>query len=79
MVAWMAIFLAETKDRTLEELDELFENNLPARMFKGYVCVTTLSAMEHGAAEQIVGMEKENDIQVEDVVVNSKGVHAMIR
>lgn len=79
MVAWMAIFLPETKDRTLEELDEMFENHVPARKFKGYVCVRTLTAMEHGAAEQIVGMEKERDIQVEDIVVNPDGADTIIR
>ena len=68
MVAFFVIFLPETKDRTLEELDEMFEAHLPARKFKGYVCVKTLAIMEHGAAEQVVGFEKEKAIQVEDVV-----------
>jgi len=68
MVAWMWFFLPETKDRTLEELDEMFEAHVPARKFKGYVCVKTLAVMEHGAAEQIVGFDKEKtSLQVEDV------------
>ena len=67
MVAWMFFFLPETKDRTLEELDELFEAKVPARKFKSYQCVKTRAVMEHGAAEEIVGMEKEKAIQVEDV------------
>ena len=69
MVAFFAIFLPETKDRTLEELDEMFEAHLPARKFKGYVCVKTLAAMDHGAAEQVAGFDKEKvSIQEEDVV-----------
>jgi len=31
----------ETKDRTLEEIDEMFEQKLPALKFKGYKCVQT--------------------------------------
>jgi len=67
MFIWMFFFLPETKDRTLEELDELFEAKIPARKFKSYVCVKTRAIMEHGAAEEIVGQEKEKTIQVEDV------------
>jgi len=67
MVAWMFFFLPETKDRTLEELDELFEAHVPARKFRSYECVKTRNAMDHGIAEEIVGYEKEHNIMVEDV------------
>lgn len=67
MVAWMFFFLPETKDRTLEELDEIFEARVPARKFQGYHCVKTRNAMDHGAAEEIVGAEKEKAIEVEDI------------
>ncbi|KIW19031.1 hypothetical protein PV08_03321 [Exophiala spinifera] len=40
-------FLPETKDRTLEEIHEMFEARLPARKFKGYVC----TGVESYAAE----------------------------
>ncbi|KAI0200740.1 MFS transporter [Astrocystis sublimbata] len=33
------LFLPETRDRTLEEIHEMFEKNVPARKFKTYVCV----------------------------------------
>lgn len=36
---WVFFFLPETKGRTLEEIDEMFEARLPARKFRGYVCV----------------------------------------
>jgi len=36
---WVFLFLPETKGRTLEEIDEMFEARLPARKFRGYVCV----------------------------------------
>ena len=32
-------FLPETRDRTLEEIHEMFEARLPARKFKHYVCI----------------------------------------
>jgi len=34
-------FIPETRDRTLEEIHEMFEAKLPARKFKGYVCTGT--------------------------------------
>ncbi|KAF2015252.1 MFS transporter [Aaosphaeria arxii CBS 175.79] len=39
MVVFTFFFLPETRDRTLEEIHEMFEAKLPARKFKGYVCV----------------------------------------
>jgi MFS transporter, SP family, sugar:H+ symporter len=72
MVAWFYLFLPETKDRTLEELDELFEARLPARKFRGYVCVKTRTAMDHGAAQEVADMNKEKVmvLDVEDVGTN---------
>jgi SP family sugar:H+ symporter-like MFS transporter len=32
-------YLPEIKNRTLEEIDEMFEARLPARKFRKYVCV----------------------------------------
>ncbi|KAI1103859.1 general substrate transporter [Jackrogersella minutella] len=34
-------FIPETRDRTLEEINEIFEAKVPARKFKGYRCVGT--------------------------------------
>ncbi|KXX82708.1 Hexose transporter 2 [Madurella mycetomatis] len=36
---WIYFFLPEVKGRTLEEIDEMFEARLPARMFRTYICV----------------------------------------
>ncbi|KAL7904468.1 general substrate transporter [Trichoderma velutinum] len=38
-------FMPETKDRTLEEIDEMFMNNIPAREFKDYVCTGTVQGI----------------------------------
>jgi len=37
-VIWFYLFLPETKARSLEELDEIFEACVPARKFKQYTC-----------------------------------------
>ncbi|KAF2469974.1 MFS monosaccharide transporter-like protein [Lindgomyces ingoldianus] len=37
-VAWIYFFLPEIKNRTLEEIDEMFEAKLAARKFRKYVC-----------------------------------------
>jgi hypothetical protein len=53
-------YVPETRDRTLEEIHEMFENRVPARKFKSYVCTST-QAMHH-----VTG--KGGDIQeLEDV------------
>ncbi|KAF2202429.1 MFS monosaccharide transporter-like protein [Delitschia confertaspora ATCC 74209] len=41
-VAWVYFFLPEIKNRTLEEIDEMFATKLPARKFRKYVCTGRL-------------------------------------
>jgi MFS transporter, SP family, sugar:H+ symporter len=41
-------FIPETKDRTLEEIDEMFHARVGARKFKAYQCVVSEQAREHG-------------------------------
>lgn len=38
--------LPEMKDRSLEELDELFQNRVPVRQFAKYQCVSSERAKE---------------------------------
>jgi MFS transporter, SP family, sugar:H+ symporter len=45
---FVLIFLPETKDRTLEEIDEMFYNKLPARKFRTYECVGVEQARGRG-------------------------------
>ncbi|KAF2094095.1 MFS transporter [Rhizodiscina lignyota] len=40
------ILLPETKGRTLEEIDEMFEHKVPVRDFKNYHCMTSETARE---------------------------------
>ncbi|KAF3387206.1 High-affinity glucose transporter [Penicillium rolfsii] len=55
-MVFVYFFLPETKDRSLEELDEMFQERVPTRKFKSYVC-TGLGAQirqlenKDGAAE----------------------------
>jgi hypothetical protein len=37
-VVWFYFFIPETKSRSLEELDEIFEAGISARKFKGDEC-----------------------------------------
>ncbi|KAI1828344.1 MFS transporter [Xylaria intraflava] len=65
-------FLPETRDRTLEELHEMFENKVPARKFKTYVCV----GVEGYAAE----VRKETGQQEEKVILEraeSSGMNSL--
>jgi hypothetical protein len=41
-------FVPETKDRTLEEIDEMFEARVSARNFKGYQCIISKNARQTG-------------------------------
>ncbi|KAF2818647.1 MFS monosaccharide transporter-like protein [Ophiobolus disseminans] len=50
-VVWVYFFLPEIKNRTLEEIDEMFEAKLPARQFRKYVCMGRQAA---GADEKVV-------------------------
>ncbi|KAK3331384.1 general substrate transporter [Apodospora peruviana] len=49
---WVFFFLPETKGRTLEEIDEMFEARIPARKFKNYVCVGHV-VPAHKSAEEL--------------------------
>ena len=45
---WVFLFLPETKGRTLEEIDEMFEAGVPARKFRKHVCVGHIAAENKG-------------------------------
>ncbi|XXG95174.1 hypothetical protein Hte_001434 [Hypoxylon texense] len=53
---WIFFFLPEVKDRTLEEIDEMFEARVPARKFRGYHCTGT----------HVVLAEKATTVHVEE-------------
>jgi MFS transporter, SP family, sugar:H+ symporter len=46
MGIFIFFFIPETKDRTLEEIDEMFEMRVPARKFSSYQCVGLQRAVE---------------------------------
>ncbi|KAJ9613280.1 hypothetical protein H2200_003222 [Cladophialophora chaetospira] len=57
--------LPEMKDRTLEELDELFQNKVSVRNFKKYQCVSSERARE--VAMKDAGLETKGNVVVETV------------
>ncbi|GAA5978614.1 hypothetical protein JCM11641_002789 [Rhodosporidiobolus odoratus] len=56
---WIIFFLPETEGRTLEELDELFANRVPAWKFKSYVCT---GALGNGPSHRITKNEDEKEL-----------------
>lgn len=62
---WIYVYLPETKDRTLEELDEMFAARLPAHKFAGYVC-TTVRSGENGLDEKN-GLEEKGAVEFVEV------------
>ncbi len=55
-------FIPETRDRTLEEIHEMFEANVPARKFKGYVCTSTRAMAEAAIKESEVNAAHMEDV-----------------
>ncbi|OQU95620.1 hypothetical protein CLAIMM_01802 [Cladophialophora immunda] len=52
-------FLPETKDRTLEEIDEMFMNKVPAWEFKNYVTTKTVRGISVGSEMvNVIGQDK---------------------
>jgi hypothetical protein len=51
MGIFVFFFIPETKDRTIEEIDEMFEMNVPARKLSSYVCVGIQQAVKDGATK----------------------------
>jgi hypothetical protein len=43
-VVWFYFFIPETKARSLEELDEIFEAGISARKFRGFECRIVVEA-----------------------------------
>ncbi|KAJ5058521.1 general substrate transporter [Bipolaris maydis] len=66
-VLWIYFYLPEIKDRTLEEVDEMFEARLPARKFRKYVCV---GHYVQGRDEKIGRSDSEKNEAVHQEVVS---------
>lgn len=63
-VLWIFFFLPETKDRTLEELDEMFAARVPARKFVSYKCANL--RISEGEDEKVVSEQVDIDQKVKE-------------
>jgi hypothetical protein len=63
-------FIPETRDRTLEEIHEMFEANVPARKFKTYLCSSTRAMAEATAKEKRI-----EATHVEELPVDQRSNH----
>ncbi|PMD43554.1 general substrate transporter [Hyaloscypha variabilis F] len=58
LVLFTIFFLPETRDRTLEEMHEMFENKVPTHKFKSYVCTGVEGYAAQGVAKADVLTER---------------------
>jgi hypothetical protein len=57
---WFYFFLPETKARSLEELDEIFQAGVGARKFKQYECRIVEEAKQDVVRREEVQVAKQN-------------------
>jgi len=76
LVIFTIIFLPETRDRTLEEIDEMFEARLPPRAFKSYVCTGIEQYAAQGVAKgDLILAQAAKEGHVEAAHVEEAEVH----
>lgn len=61
LVLFVVFCLPETKDRTLEEIHEMFEKEVPVREFKTYVCTGVEAYRVQGAERAGIVMKEEKE------------------
>ena len=72
LAAFVWSFLPETRDRTLEEIHEMFEAKVPARKFKTYVCVGVEGYAAEAAGKDVLHRdEKTGAVRIETETVDS--------
>ena len=73
LAVFVWFFLPETRDRTLEEIHEMFEARVPARQFKNYVCVGVEGfAAEAVGKDAITRDEKSGAVRIETSGLDSR-------
>lgn len=63
LFAFTFFCIPETRDRTLEEIHEMFQAKLPARKFKGHVCVSTQAMGEGVVGKTVDEVEDTADVK----------------
>jgi hypothetical protein len=70
LAIFTVFFLPETRDRTLEEIHEMFEAKLKPKEFKSYVCTGVEAYAEQGRAKGEVIVEEKERGNMEHVEEN---------
>lgn len=60
VLLFIIFLLPETRGRTLEEIHEMFDQGVPSRKFKGFVCAAT-----QAMATEVI--DKERSAHAEDI------------
>ena len=64
-MVWYYFFIPELKGRSLEEIDELFENKVPTHDFKSFE--TKILSKARKDVEERLGRDEKPDAKVEEV------------
>ncbi len=70
MSVFLYLFLPELKGRTLEEIDELFQNRVSVRDFPNYECVSSEQAKQ--AASKVMDAREHPGGEKSQMVVESR-------
>lgn len=71
-VVFTWFFLPETRDRTLEEIHEMFEARVPARKFKHYVCANVESYAAEAMGKELGERKNVDSTHVEEMPETKK-------
>ena len=67
-MVWIYFYLPEIKNRTLEEIDEMFEARLPGRKFRKYVFTGPHLGRDTQSSNAKGSEDEKNGVEVRETV-----------